>query len=49
MKLEQQIAKLAENGFNLNEGVTVADFIKEFDREEYENPPFYLILPVPQS
>ena len=44
MKLEQQIAKLAELGFKLNEGITVGDLTREFDREEYETRPFDLIL-----
>ncbi len=44
MKLEQQLASLAELGFRLNEGVSVGDFLKEFDREEYEKQPFDLLL-----
>lgn len=46
MKLEQQLAKLAEIGLKLNDGVTVDDLIYSFDRSEYEEAPFDLILTV---
>lgn len=44
MKLEQQLAKLAELGFRLNDNVSVEDLLYSFDREAYEDAPFDLIL-----
>ena len=44
MKLEQQLAKLAELGLKLNDGVTVNDLIYSWKREAYEERPFDLIL-----
>jgi len=44
MKLEQQLATLAELGLRLNEGITVDDLLHSWDREEYENEPFDTIL-----
>jgi hypothetical protein len=42
--LEQQLAKLAELGLRLDDGVTVDDLVYSFDREDYEQRPFDLIL-----
>jgi hypothetical protein len=42
--LEQQLAKLAELGLNLDYGITVDDILHSFGREEYEEQPFDLIL-----
>lgn len=44
MKLEQQLAKLAELGFKLNDGITIDDVLYSSDRDEYEQEPFDLIL-----
>jgi hypothetical protein len=44
MTLEQQLAKLAELGLKLNEGITVDDMLYSFGREDYEQRPFDLIL-----
>ena len=44
MKLEQQLAKLAELGIELDEGVTIDDLLFSFGREDYEERPFELIL-----
>jgi hypothetical protein len=44
VKLEQQLAKLAELGLKLNDGVTVDDLIYSWKREAYEERPFDLIL-----
>lgn len=44
MKLEQQLAKLAELGLSLNEDVTIDDILYSFDREAYEEAPFDLLL-----
>jgi len=44
MTLEQQLAKLADLGFELDEGVTVDDLIWSFPRADYEKMPFDLIL-----
>lgn len=44
MTLEQQLAKLADLGLKLDSGVTVDDILATFDREEYEEKPFDLIL-----
>jgi hypothetical protein len=44
MRLEEQLAKLAELGLKLNEGVTVDDLLYSFDRKAYEERPFDLLL-----
>lgn len=44
MTLEQQLSALSELGLKLNDGVTVEDLLYSFDREQYENEPFDLIL-----
>lgn len=44
MKLEQQLAKLAQLGLTLNEGISIDDLLYSFRREEYEEQPFDLIL-----
>jgi hypothetical protein len=44
MTLEQQLAKLAELGLKLDDGITVDDILYSFDREDYEKRPFALIL-----
>ena len=46
MKLEQQLTTLAELGLKLNDGVTIDDLLYSFDREDYEEEPFDLILSV---
>jgi hypothetical protein len=42
--LEEQLNALSKLGLTLNDGVTVDDLLYSFDREEYENEPFALIL-----
>jgi hypothetical protein len=44
MTLEQQLDALAEIGLTLNDGVTIDDLLYSFDRENYEDEPFDLIL-----
>lgn len=44
MKLEEQLATLANLGLELDEGVTVDDLVYSFGREAYEEEPFDLIL-----
>ena len=44
MTLEQQLAKLAELGFKLDNGITIDDILYSFDRKDYEERPFDLIL-----
>lgn len=44
MTLEQQLDKLAELGFGLDDGATIDDVLYSFDRKEYEDQPFHLIL-----
>ena len=44
MTLEQQLAKLAELGLTLDPGITVDDILHSFDRRDYEERPFDLIL-----
>src|SRR5262245_56197794 len=44
MTLEQQLAKLAELGLKLDDGITVDDLLYSFGREDYEQRPFDLIL-----
>jgi hypothetical protein len=44
VKLEQQLETLGQLGLKLNEGVTVDDLLYSFDRQDYENKPFDLIL-----
>jgi hypothetical protein len=44
MTLEQQIAKLAELGFHLNEGRIIDDLLYSFPRKDYEERPFDLLL-----
>lgn len=44
MTLEQQLAKLAELGLQLADGVHVDDLIYSFDREDFERQPFDLVL-----
>ncbi len=44
MKLELQIEQLSGLGITLNDGVSVDDFLISFDRKEYEDDPFGLIL-----
>lgn len=44
MTLEQQLAKLAELGLKLNDGITIDDLLYSFGREDYEERPFDLIL-----
>ncbi len=40
MKLEQQLAKLAEFGLALDPGITIDDLNHSFKREDYEQEPF---------
>jgi hypothetical protein len=44
MTLEQQLAKLAELGLKLDDGITIDDILYSFDRKGYEEQPFDLIL-----
>ena len=44
MKLEKQLAKLAELGLALDPGITIDDLLHSFDREEFEEEPFDLVL-----
>lgn len=44
MKLDEQLAKLAELGLRLNDGITIDDLLYSFDREAYEESPFDLVL-----
>jgi hypothetical protein len=44
MTLEQQLAKLAMLGLKLNDGVTIEDLVYTFDRAQYEEQPFEVIL-----
>jgi hypothetical protein len=44
MTLEQQLAKLADLGLKLDPGITVDDILYSFDRKDYEERPFDLIL-----
>ncbi|HEU5118745.1 MAG TPA: hypothetical protein VFT74_19275 [Isosphaeraceae bacterium] len=44
MTLEQQLARLAELGLQLDEGITIDDILYTFGRTEYENQPFDLLL-----
>ncbi len=44
MTLEDQLAKLAELGLKPDEGITIDDMMYSFDRKEYEERPFDLIL-----
>jgi hypothetical protein len=44
MKLETQIAKLADLGLPLNPGITVDDFLISWSRQDYEKKPFDTIL-----
>jgi hypothetical protein len=44
MRLEQQLARLAEIGLELNDGITINDLLYSFNREDYERRPFDLVL-----
>jgi hypothetical protein len=44
MKLEDQLATLADLGLTLNDGISVDDLLYSFDRSEFESKPFELIL-----
>jgi hypothetical protein len=44
MNLEQQIAKLAELGLVLNDGITVDDLLYSYNQAEYEKEPFDVLL-----
>lgn len=44
MTLEQQLAKLAEMGLKLEEGITIDDLLHSFKRQAFETKPFDLIL-----
>ncbi len=44
MTLEQQLESLAEIGLTLNNDVSIDDLLYSFDRKDYENKPFDLIL-----
>lgn len=46
VKLEVQLAKLAELGFKLDDGITIDDILYSFDRKVYEEKPYDLILSV---
>jgi hypothetical protein len=42
--IEEQLETLAQLGLSLNDGVTVADLLYSWEREEYENEPFDTLL-----
>lgn len=44
MTLEQQLANLAALGLKLDEGISIDDILYSFDRKDYEEQPFDLIL-----
>lgn len=44
MTLEHQLAKLADLGLHLNEGITPDDLLYSYPREAYEKEPFDLLL-----
>ena len=44
MALEQQIETLAQLDLPLNDGVTVDDLLYSWERKEYENQPYDLVL-----
>src|SRR5438477_5697649 len=44
MKIEAQLAELAELGLTLEPGVAVDDLLSSFDREAFEKRPFDLLL-----
>jgi hypothetical protein len=44
MKLEDQLAELASLGLVLGPDVTIEDLLHSFDREDYEEKPFDLVL-----
>lgn len=44
MKLEDQLATLADLGLALEPGVTIDDLLYSFDRGAYEKRPFDLVL-----
>jgi hypothetical protein len=44
MTLEEQLAKLADLGLTLDDGVSIDDILCSFDRADYEQRPFGLIL-----
>jgi hypothetical protein len=44
MQLEQQLAKLAELGLELDDGITIDDVLYSFGRDDFEQRPFDLIL-----
>ena len=44
MTLEEQLAKLAEHGITLNEGITIDDLLYSFGRNVYESEPFKVLL-----
>jgi hypothetical protein len=44
MKLEAQLSELAALGLALEPGVTLDDLLYSFDREQYEEKPFDLLL-----
>lgn len=44
MILEQQIEELKKIGLTLNNDITIDDLLYSWDRREYEQPPFELLL-----
>ena len=44
MRLEDQLATLAESGITLDPGITIDDITYSFPREDYERKPFDLLL-----
>jgi hypothetical protein len=44
MKLETQLAKLAELGLILNPGITIEDLLYSLDRSEFEREPFECLI-----
>jgi hypothetical protein len=44
IKLEEQLAKLAELGLKFDDGISIEDVLYSFDRKDYEERPYDLIL-----
>lgn len=44
MKLEEQLVELSKLGLDLAEGISIDDVLYSFEREDYEDEPFDLIL-----
>jgi hypothetical protein len=44
VSLSEQLSELRKIGICLNEGITEKDLLDEFDREEFEEEPYCLLL-----